>query len=153
MTDVFCAIEAVCSKANERKVSDSHLLPTHFDFFQAISDDIEKLKEKYDYVTVTDQELVNIREMIDNSLSFGDALDIILRGKCLGYKGLDYYEFIGRKSTADTYLDEELEQLKSDIAESLQFKEEDKKSIRVEIRDAYRFNGVSYYFFDKPKGE
>lgn len=50
--------------------------------------EIIDLKKKYDFIEIPDETLVQVREEYNNSISFGDALSIILAKKFKKYMGL-----------------------------------------------------------------
>lgn len=83
------------SPSNLRKRTDKYLEPENLEDVveQCIAQ--EDMLQKYK-VTVSDKELALERSKSNNTLSFGDALEVILRKKLSRYKSLAYWEKINK---------------------------------------------------------
>lgn len=83
------------SPSNLRKRTDKYLEPENLEGIidQCIAQ--EDMLQKYK-VTVSDEEISQERSKTGNSLSLGDAVEIILRKKLSRYKSLAYWEKINK---------------------------------------------------------
>lgn len=79
---------------DQRNQSDDFQLPKHYDFRLSIEKDIEELCSMYEYVTVSDKELVEKRQESLYSLSQGDALESVLKEKRQDYEGMVYWQAV-----------------------------------------------------------
>lgn len=79
---------------DQRNLSDGFHLPTHFDFRESIEKDIKELCARYDYVTVSDVEMIEKRIESRYSLSQGDAMEAVLKDKRQDYEGMVYWQAV-----------------------------------------------------------
>ena len=81
---------------DQRNLSDGFHLPTHFDFRGSIESDIQELCARYDYVTVSDVEMIEKRIESKFSMSQGDAVEAVLRDKRQDYEGMVFWQAVER---------------------------------------------------------
>lgn len=78
----------------QRNFSDEFKVPTHYDFLGSIEKDIEDNMKVSPFIEITDQEVVDKRVDSGHTLTYGDALEVILKDKCGAYEGLVFWKAV-----------------------------------------------------------
>lgn len=139
---------------DQRNLSDDFHLPTHYDFRDSIDKDIQELCARYDYVTVSDVEMIEARIESGFKLSQGDAVEAVLRAKRNDYEGMVYWQAVEKMGLE---IDEDGENSMPSPKRRAQIEEDlDNLSVQTKMRvkDA-RYSeksGVMFYFLtDEPE--
>jgi len=90
------------ASANDRKRTDKYLEPENLELIVEECITQENALQRFK-VTVTDKELAQERMLTNNSLSFGDALELLLMKKVSRYKGLVAWDTT-KKSTGIAFM-------------------------------------------------
>lgn len=129
-------MESVTSRSNDCVVADRHLLPTNFNLLDEIKSKIENFQMKGElFVEIYLGEITRYREFYNNTPSFGEAVEEILKEKLDGYVGMNYY---------------------SDYEESLRKADNsgDDCGSTISITDSYSdCEKIVYFYKRKPKGD
>ena len=81
-------IPAQHEASQKRLMNDDYLLPTYFDIRDDILNEIEELKGKYEYFTITNKDIAEVREGTGNEMNIGDAVSLCILNEWKDYGGL-----------------------------------------------------------------
>lgn len=74
--------------SNNRRDTGEFLYPSHFPFEECIESEIIELCKGYEHIIIDDSQVTALREASKNTLTFGDAFEIVLHNQLRGYVGM-----------------------------------------------------------------
>lgn len=156
------SIKAHFSPANSFSTTDNYLLPNYPEctFEESQQYEFERLKSRSDYVTITEQDIVEVRENTLNSLPFGDCVELLLIKQLAKYKGMTYWSNVKivTEDNARDSLEKTLQETLDCSARSYRSNEIDQMDHTIEqadgekeryliIDDAIKIGNEFHYFY------
>ncbi len=140
-------IKAHFQPSNSRVPTDSYLVPDHYDFEYAQKQELEHLKGKYEFISISDEEVSKLRELTRNRLTFADAFEYILKSKLPSMKTMLYWSTVqnlGLENAEDGFEEFDAKSDQENLEKALQDVESNAK---VTVVDAIYVDKETFYFF------